>query len=292
MDNNTSSADNGRSGRRRTRRNGVRFERNPSQVVFNPEDAAYVVTWAKCNLSREERVAKHKDRSKWRPSVSAMASLFDRGRIERENTVAAARAIGEAWRAGDRYLIDTDGAKRATELVADLSGMCVDPQSQDVIRDVRQALRHLVDEIALVRFISEPEANFEASKIIPSLDKAAGECLAISEFATWPTPSQRRRFLYCLNKHERSRVAYTLVSLLFDTGACPLLSLSDSRALRTVALAESGLEQDFSADGMGRFFRIALSKMQEAKQDPSIRLKDMLTQQQFSDCVAASQDSQ
>lgn len=292
MDNKTSGADNGRSGRRRTRRNGVRFERNPSQVVFNPEIASYVVTWAKCNLSQEERVAKQKDRLKWRPSVSAMASLFDRGRVEKENTVAAARAVGEAWRAGDRYLIDTDGAKKATELVADLSGMCVDPRSQDVIRDIGQALRHLVDEIALARFISEPETSFDESKIVPSLEKAAGECLSIAEFATWPAPSQRRRFLYCLNKHERSRVAYTLVSLLFDTGACPLLSLSDSRALRTVALAESKLEQEFSAEGMGRFFRIALSKMQEARRDPSIRLKDMLTQQQFSDCVAASQDSQ
>lgn len=292
MNNKEVGVDAGRSKRRRTRRSGVRFERNPSQIVFNPQTDSYVVTWAKCNISPAERIAKQKDALKWRPSVSAIAALFDRGRVDAENTVAAARAVGNAWRSGDRYLIDTDGAKKATELVSDLSGMCVDPKSQDVIRDIRQALRHLVDEIALSRFISEPDANFEEKKVLPSLSKAARECMSIEEFASWPSPSQRRRFLYCLNKHERSRVAYTLVSLLFDVGACPLLSLSDSRALRTISLSESGLERGLSVGGMDRFFEVALHKMHEARRDPSIRLKDMLTQQQLSDCVSRTREFQ
>lgn len=290
MSNITHSAGTRRNRHRKPNRSGLRFERNPSQVIFNPAEGAYVVTWAKCNLPVEARIAKQKDCLKWRPSVSAMASLFDRGRIEQENTVAAARAIGAAWRAGDRFLLDTDGAKKATELVSDLSGMCVDPKSPDVIRDIRQALRRLVDEIAAVRFTSELEANFDRSKILPSLSKAIRECLKNKDFCSWPASSQRRRFLYCLNKHERSKVAYTLVALLFDTGACPLLSLSGSRALRTVSIAASKLGLEFSAENVDRFFEIALGKMQEARKDLTIQFQDMITQQQLSDSVSAASD--
>lgn len=274
--------------RNRHRRGKIKFERHASQVVFDPASGKFVVTWVKCDRPSEERLTSHKDPLRWKPSISAVATLYDRGCVPPEQIVFAARAIGDSWKAGDRDLLDTESAKKAAELVSDLSSMCVNPDSSSVMRDIGQAMRHLLDEMASVRFMNAEQEEFEDATVMPALEKAAQECLKSSDFASWPFPSKRRRFLYCLNRKERSKVAYTLVSLIFDTGSCPLLSLTDRRILRMVAIRESGLEAGFTAETMVSFFRFALGKMREAKAAGKCRLEYRLTQQQLADCVTAS----
>ena len=154
-----SSSDTTRKGKSRR----TRFERHASQVVFDPVSSSFVVTWEKCSKPMEQRVAAHRDPLVWIPSVSAMATLYDRGCVPHTQTVYAARAVGRAVDAGDREMLDTEGAKKAAELVRDLSSMCVDATSPSVERDIRQAMRHLLDEIAAVRFLNSNARLFDES---------------------------------------------------------------------------------------------------------------------------------
>lgn len=263
----------------------IRFERHPSQVMFDPSSLQFVVTWAKCGLSSERRLEARRDPLTWVPSVSAVATLYDRGCVPQDQVVYAAMAIGRAWAAGDREDLDTEEAKKAAELVHDLSSMCVDANSQSVARDVGQAMRHLLDEIARVRFMNLVPEDLDGSKVLPPLEKAADECATEDGFWTWPHASMRRRFLFCLNRKERTPVSYTLVSLLFDAGSCPLLSLSDRRTLRMTAFRESGIDASFSNDGVRAFFRSALAKMREMKDSGRTRLGTRMTQKQLADSV-------
>jgi hypothetical protein len=278
----------GSDGKKSENRRRVRFERHASQIVFDPSASAFTVTWSKCGLSDAERLSQRKDPLVWLPSVAAIADLYDRGRVPQSNVVHAAQAIGRAWMAGDRDMLDTEGAKKAAELVHDLSSMCVDPSSPSVARDVGQAMRHLLDEIAGVRFMNLDAECLEEGSVLPPLCKSASECFSIPEFVSWPAPSMRRRFLFCLNKRERTLVAYTLVALLFDTGSCPLLSLSDRRTLRMESIKASGLDGDFSVDSVGLFFGHALSRMRDTKSDGRSRIASVMTQQQLSDAVSES----
>lgn len=267
----------------------TRFERHASQVVFDPVSSSFVVTWEKCSRPMEQRVAAHRDPLVWIPSVSAMATLYDRGCIPHSQTIFAARAVGRAVDAGDREMLDTEGAKKAAELVRDLSSMCVDAMSPSVEQDVRQAMRHLLDEIAAVRFLNLPAKALEASEVIPVMDKAAAECFSASGFVSWPAQSMRRRFMFCLNKKERTEVVYTLVSLLFDVGSCPLLSLSDRRVLRMQSIKASGIDETFSPESVHGFFMYSLGKMRGMKDDGRSILGDRMTQQQLADSIRASE---
>lgn len=266
----------------------ARFERHASQVVFDPDSSSFVVTWAKCSRPIEERVAAHKDPLTWIPSVSAIAVLYDRGCIPHSQTVFAARAVGRAIDAGDREMLDTEGAKKAAELVRDLSSMCVDAASPSVERDVRQAMRHLLDEIAAVRFLNTPASELEESLVMPILDKATDECFSVHGFSSWPVQSMRRRFMFCMNKRERTEVSYTLVSLLFDVGSCPLLSLSDRRALRMQSIKASGIDDAFIPETVHGFFMHALNAMRAMKDEGRSRLGARMTQQQLADSLEAS----
>ena len=280
-----SSSDTTRKGKSRR----TRFERHASQVVFDPVSSSFVVTWEKCSKPMEQRVAAHRDPLVWIPSVSAMATLYDRGCVPHTQTVYAARAVGRAVDAGDREMLDTEGAKKAAELVRDLSSMCVDATSPSVERDVRQAMRHLLDEIAAVRFLNLPAKALEVSEVMPVLDKAAAECFSASGFVSWPAQSMRRRFMFCLNKRERTEVAYTLVSLLFDVGSCPLLSLSDRRVLRMQSIKASGIDETFSPESVHGFFMYALGKMRGMKDEGRSSLGARMTQQQLADSLRASE---
>ena len=274
---------------RRGKSRRTRFERHASQVVFDPVSSSFVVTWEKCSKPMEQRVAAHRDPLVWIPSVSAMATLYDRGCVPHSQTVFAARAVGRAVDAGDREMLDTEGAKKAAELVRDLSSMCVDATSPSVERDVRQAMRHLLDEIAAVRFLNLPAKALEVSEVMPVLDKAAAECFSASGFVSWPAQSMRRRFMFCLNKRERTEVAYTLVSLLFDVGSCPLLSLSDRRVLRMQSIKASGIDERFSTESVHGFFMYALGKMRGMKDEGRSSLGARMTQQQLADSLRASE---
>jgi hypothetical protein len=194
-----------------------------------------------------------------------MVILYDRGCVKPEHVVYAAKAVGAAWKAGDRDGLDTESSKKAAELVCDLSSMCVDTESSSVACDIGQAMRHLIDEMAAVRFMNEPLSAFEQCKVMPALEKAAYECLAIEDFLSWPSIAKRRRFLYCLNRRERTEVAYTLTALLFDTGSCSLLSLTDRRKLRMQAARASEIDVRFCMASVFAFFDFALNKMRHMR---------------------------
>lgn len=248
----------------RRRMGRVRFERFASQIVFDPASSVFVVTWAKCNLPLEARLAKRAPEN-WLPSISAMVTLYDRGCVKPEHVVYAAKAVGAAWKAGDRDGLDTESAKKAAELVCDLSSMCVDTGSSSVACDIGQAMRHLLDEMAAVKFMNEPISAFEQCKVMPALEKAASECLAIEGFIRWPSIAKRRRFMYCLNRKERTEVAYTLTALLFDTGACSLLSLTDRRKLRMQAARASEIDIRFCLASVFTFLDFSLRKMRQMR---------------------------
>ena len=264
----------------------VKFERQPTQVMFDPSLMSFVVTWSKCRRTAEERLAGRKDPITWVPSVDAIATLYERGCVPNDKIVYAAIAIARAWDSGDRVSLDTESAKKAAELVRDLSCMCVDMSSPAVARDVGHAMRHLLDEMAYVRFMNLSPEDLSDERVMPSMEKAVDECLAIDGFLSWPAYSMRRRFLYCLNRKERTQVAYTLAALLFDTGACPLLSLSDRRTLRMQSVRESGME--CSREAFVKFMRFALSKMRDMKASGRSRLGESMTSQQLADAISDS----
>lgn len=263
----------------------TKFEKHSSRVVFDPASSYFVVTWSACGLPDEVRLKAKRDPESCMPSIDSICTLCERGCIYEDKILYAARTIGRSWAAGDRYLLDTEEAKKAAELVADLSSMCVDPNSQSVAKDIGQAVRHLMDEMASVRFSIAPMSDFSDENTLPSLEKAVGECFKVDGFTTWSPWAMRRRMLYCLNKKERSEVVYTLISLLFDVGACPLLSISDRRMLRMLSAKKAQLFE-YTHDTLCSFFRYALSKMRGMKESGLTRLGGSMTQQQLADCIS------
>lgn len=266
----------------------IRFERKASQIMFDPASSCFVVTWSRCVKDERVRLEKAKDPMSYLPSIGAVATLYDRGCIPPAQNVYAARAIGRAWAAGDREGLDTESAKRAAELVVDLSSMCVDETSPSVARDIGQAMRHLLDEMAAVRFSGTKPGLFSEEAVMPALLKSAGECLSAEWFLGWPRHSMRRRFIFCLNRRERTPVAYTIVSLLFDCGSCPLLSLSDRRALRMVCARESRLDAGFTEASVGAFCKAALKEMRVARSEGRTRVTRPSTPQDLVDMISES----
>lgn len=269
---------------RRHREKKLKFERHASQVVYDPGAGSYVVTWAKCDRPIEERLSQRKDLARWRPSVVAVATLYDRGKIDESHVMAAAKSISESWRLGDREFLDSEGCKKAAELVSDLANINGDGVGT---KDIMLAIRNLLDEVAKVRFQDEPIESFSDDSILRALSRAAGECLSIDGFMSWSPISKRRRFLYCLNKRERNRVSYTLISMLFDNGACPLLSSADRRTIRTIASEKSGMSEKVDQSTVDGFFSVALGMMNDAKSRGESQIRESLTQQQLSDSITS-----
>lgn len=265
----------------------VYFERHSSRLVFDAASGDFLVSWSKCNRSETERLAARKDPQTWIPSVLALATLYDRGCISPDRIVPLARAIGRAWSAGDREMLDTEGARKAAELVHDLASLCVDASSPAVIRDLGHALRHLLDEIAAVRFANYPRELMDPEKVLFDLEQALDVCLAHPDFRSWPARSMRKKFIYALRDSTTAFVA-SLVALLFDTGTCPLLSLADRRALRLRAVQASGLDAQFARDAVCAFFRFAVDQMVQAKDADRTGLGTVFTQQQLADSLTAS----
>lgn len=263
----------------------VRFERHASQVVFDPASSSYVVTWAKCGLPEEERLRLRKDAKGWIPSVSAMAELYDRGVVPEDRVVPAALAISAAYERGDRVGLDTEKSRRASELVGEIARMSSDSSSPSDFADLGHAIRGLLDEMAEVRFgNSSPEDFSEESLSV--LEKAAEECMSVPNFMEWPPKSMRRRFLYCLKNRHRTPLSYTMASLLFDCGTCPLLSSQERRALRIQSMKASAMDAGlFSKESMASFFTHALGVMRDAKSEGKNSLGIRMTQQEFADSV-------
>lgn len=266
---------------------GVKFERHASQIVFDPVSLSFVVTWAKCNRTLDERLAKRAP-AHFIPSIVSIATLFDRGLIDTSHVVYAAKSVGAAWKAGDRDGLDTEEAKKAVELVSDLSSMCVNPSSTSVSADIGQAFRHMLDELAAVRFLNTPIAEFKDEAVLPALDKAVAECICTAGFLDWPAMAKRRRMLFCLNRKERTEVTYTIVSMLFDTGSCPLLSLSDRRIIRMHASKASGLGLGEGSGTYQSFFRYALLEMREMRESDTAHVSGRLSPKEMLDIVSGA----
>lgn len=265
----------------------VYFERHSSRIVFDAASDSFLVSWSKCNQTEAERLAARKNPLVWIPSVLALVTLYDRGCIPPDRIVPLARAIGRAWSAGDRETLDTEGARKAAELVHDLSSMCVDSGSPTVVRDIGHAMRHLLDEIAAVRFSIYPRELMDSEKVLFGLEKALDACLVNPDFLSWPARSMRKRFIYAL-RGRTTELDASLIALLFDTGTCPLLSLADRRSLRLRAVQASGLDERFARDQVLAFLHFALDQMVQAKDADKSGLGTVFTQQQLVDSLTAS----
>ena len=265
--------------------NRVRFERHASQVVFDPDSSSYVVTWAKCGIAEDERLRLRKDANGWIPSVSAMAELYDRGVVSGDRVVPAALAISAAYGSGDRVGLDTETSRRAAELVGEIARMGSDSSSPSDSADLGHAIRGLIDEMAEVRFRNSSMDDFSEDSL-SALEKAAEECMSVPDFTEWPPKSMRRRFLYCLKNRNRTPLSYTMASLIFDCGTCPLLTSQDRRALRMQSLKASAMEAGmFSKESIASFFAHALGVMRDAKSEGKTSLGIRMTQQEFADSV-------
>lgn len=219
--------------RKRHKRAGrVRFERNASRIVFDPQSACFVVTWIKCDRPEEERVSGRQDPVKWVPSIHALVDLFDRGKVAHSQILPMAKAIGRAWSLGDRESLDTESAKYAAELVSQLASTYTTESQDDIATDIGQAIKCLSEEIARVRFMLTSFDDVSVNKTLDSLKRAVSECLAIPGYATWSNESQRRRFLFSLSKKERTELVYSIAALLFRCGACPLVPMGERKELR------------------------------------------------------------
>lgn len=252
----------------------TRFERNASQVVFDPVKNEFVVTWSKCGLPKEERLKVRAPQS-WIPSISAVATLYERGGVAPDEMCAAASAAERAWKDGDRLGLDTDGAKKAAEMVGSLAAICADPM------DIGHAMRMLLDEMAKARFAGMDPEDFDEALVMPAIDRCVDGCLEKDGFSGWPETCRRRCFLFGLKRKERTSLAYTLVSLLFDCGSCPLLSLMDRAALRIKAMAHSGLSEAFTRETVSSFVRFSLGRMRDARERGLSSIGEKLTQQQI-----------
>ena len=243
----------------------VKFERRASRVVFDHAFSRFVVTRARRSRSQDVRMSDRKDSQTWLPSVSAVATLYDRGCVPQGLVKFAARAVGCAFDAGDRELLDTEAVRKAAETVRNMSCVCRGPSSPVSVQDVGQAMRRLSDEIAAVRFLKTAEDDFDERSVMPVMERGISECLLLNGFFTGLPASMRRTFMFCLNRGERTKVIYTLATLAFDAGACPLLSVLDRRTLRMRAANISGLSDELSRESLMEFFRVALSMMREAR---------------------------
>lgn len=219
-----------------------------------------------------------KDPLRWLPSVGAVTTLYDRNAVKQEQNVYAAAAIGRAWDAGDRELLDTEAAKKAAILVRDVAAVCCNSPSAPY--DAGHAIRNLVDEMSVVRF-SETEITQEVvDDILKRLDRATEECLSVEGIRDWKPRDIRRRFMFCMKRKECTDLVYTFLSLLFGVGACPILSMPDRMIIRERGISEAGLQDNFDRVTVGRFFKSVASQMLHMKNNGLDRLKEHLTQRQ------------
>jgi len=283
-----SSGGSGTGGERR--RPAFRFERMPARITLDPGLGFYVVTWSKCGESEERRLSASKDPAIWMPSVSAVAELFDRGCVSQDRIIPAAVSVRRAWEAGDRLNLDTEGARNAASFVSAVLSMRADSSEQSFARDVWKAMRSLADEIAMARFVSEPSGSFAEDAVMPVMERAIAESSAEEGFLSWNPQCRRRRLLYAVRKRDATPVVYTLTSLLFDTGSCPLLPMLARRSVRAAAGAESGFfgSVGFSAEKATAFVASALRIMREANESGLPSPSTKMTQQQLADSVSSS----
>lgn len=231
----------------------MKFERRPRKVMYVQGDDIYRATMDTVTASRRLPV----DKRKRLVGVAAAVTFWERvdmhpvsnGEISVARCMACARTVKEAWLAGDRYMLDTDGARKAAEIVADLA----DTKPDDM--DICEALIDLSNEIAKVRLANTRLEEFD---ILNECVDAIGKCYAVEGFADWTKKSQRRRFMFELPRKARTPVTQTLMGLYFAVGETPLLTLKQRKDM-------IGADRGEGPAGAERFFSYCIRKMTEFK---------------------------
>lgn len=218
----------------------MKFEKRTRKVVYVESCDIYRATFDVVT----SRTRTPLDPKRCLVGIAAAVTFWDN--VDRRNhCLGCARTIKEAWNAGDRYLLDTDDARKAAELVADLADM-----KPDAI-DICAALIDLMNAIAKVRMSNTSLEEFD---ILSSCTDAAKRCYEIDGFRDWTVQARRRRFLYELPRKDRTNVAYTLMGLYFEYGATPLLTSKQRQELMA-------LDRGDGADGACMFFDNCLRQM-------------------------------
>lgn len=218
----------------------MKFEKRTRKVVYVESCDIYRAT--SCVVTSRTRTPL--DPRRHLVGVAAAVTFWDN--VDRRNhCLGCARTVKEAWLAGDRYLLDTDDARKAAELVADLA------DSRPDAIDICAALLDLLNAIAKVRLSNTP---MEAFDVLAACTEAIGKCYAIPEFCGWSPQAKRRRFLYELPRKDRTNVVHTLMGLYFEHGATPLLTSKQRQSLMT-------LDRGVGVDGAVRFFDNCLRQM-------------------------------
>ena len=218
----------------------MKFEKRTKRVMYVGFNDIYRVT-------SDPVTAKHRmplDPRRHLVGVATAVTFWDN--VDRkEHCLGCARTVKEAWATGDRYLLDTDEARKAAELVADLAN-----SKPDAI-DICAALIDLQNAIAKVRLSNTP---LEAFDVLDICTAAINKCYAIPDFRGWSAQAQRRRFLYELQRKDRTTVTYTLMGLYFKHGATPLLTSKQKQELLSI-------DRGHGASGAIQFFDKCLRQM-------------------------------
>ena len=198
----------------------MKFEKKTKKVAYVKADDIYRVT--NDPVTSEKR--KTLNPSSHLVGVTAAVTYWDIV-DRREHCLGCARTIKEAWDGGDRYMLDTDKARHAAELVADLASM------HPVDIDICSALVDLLNAISEVRMNGTPIEEFD---VLDRCERAIHKCYEIPDFKGWSAQSRKRRFLYELPRKDRNQVVYTLMGLYFGYGATPLLTSKQKHELLSI----------------------------------------------------------
>jgi hypothetical protein len=218
----------------------MKFEKRTRKVVYVEACNIYRVTFDVVTSRSRTPL----DPKRHLVGVAAAVAFWDNV-DKRNHCLGCARTVKEAWNAGDRYLLDTDDARKAAELVADLADM-----KPDAI-DICAALIDLMNAIAGVRMSNTSLEEFD---ILAACTDAAKRCYEIDGFGGWTVQARRRRFLYELPRKDRTNVAYTLMGLYFEYGATPLLTSRQRQELMS-------LDRGEGPEGAALFFDNCLRQM-------------------------------
>jgi len=202
----------------------MKFEKQTRHVVYVESEDIFRVTHDSLRI----KVRKTENPCMFLVGVAASVAYWD-AVDRRKHCLGCARTIKQAWIAGDRFLLDTDQARNAAELVADLA------DSKPDENDICAALVDLLNAIAEVQLGNTTPEDFN---VLPDIQKALETCVGIPDYASWSDNSRRRRFIYEFPHKKRTVLVYTLMNLYFRLGPTPLLTSKQRQELLELERSE------------------------------------------------------